>query len=80
MVETEGRARLVASLSDPSIGLTQTQLANRLGVSQPSVSEWCAGRARPTATYRTALRVLLGIPESDWMTAQEVEQVQALAR
>lgn len=32
-----------------SLGLTQAQLAERLGVSQPCVSQWESGRRTPSA-------------------------------
>ena len=70
MLETLGRARLVAQAAEPG-GLTQTRLADRLGVSQPAVFEWFAGNARPSAHFRTAIEALLGIPASAWLTDEE---------
>lgn len=80
MLDTNGRARLAAILTDPAMGLSQAKIAMRLGVSQPAVSEWVAGNTRPTAQYRTAIAVLWGIPEREWMTTEELVSIEALER
>lgn len=78
VLDTNGRARLAAILTDPAMGLSQAKIAMRLGVSQPAVSEWVAGHTRPTAQYRTAMAVLWGIPERDWLTTEEFGAIAVL--
>lgn len=65
-------------MADPDSGLSQAKIAKRLGVTQPAVGGWLAGHTRPTAQSRAMLAQLFGIPESDWQTAEEVAQVEAL--
>lgn len=52
-------------------GWTQSRLAKKLGVSQAAVSAWITRKARPTYLIRRRIAVLLGIPETDWETAEE---------
>lgn len=63
---------------------SQRFLADELSVSQPSVSAWIRGTARPEAHYRAAIEILTGIPAADWQTDEErmvvervVERVRA---
>jgi len=50
---------------------TVTSLARKVGVSQPSASAWMLKRSRPEPHHRTVIRMLFGIPESDWLTDDE---------
>lgn len=45
-------------------GITQTLIAETLGVSHPTVSDWVRGVKRPKPERVFALAKLLGIPES----------------
>lgn len=56
-----------------SQGLSQKALAEKLGVSQPSVSAWLAGTTRPEPEVREALENLFGIPFDGWYTPEEAE-------
>ena len=61
-------------------GWSQTALAVELGITQPSVSSWLTGRARPEAHLRAAISMIAGIPAGDWETAEEralVERVRS---
>lgn len=73
MVTTKAGRALRAALSstNPRRLMSQAELARRLGVSQPSVSEWTRCRSRPETHLRLAIERLLGIPAGDWMTADE---------
>ena len=51
--------------------ITQVQLAQALGVRQPSVSRWCAGVGRPSPVNRTAIEGITGVLEHDWLTRAE---------
>ena len=44
--------------------MTQSDLAQRLGTTQPVVSRWERGRARPSPSQREALQELFGLTES----------------
>lgn len=46
-------------------GLTQSVIANQLGVSEPSISAWEQDRARPKAGRLDALAALLGVSTSE---------------
>ena len=45
-------------------GITQTLIAETLGVSHPTVSDWVRGVKRPRPERVPALAKILGIPES----------------
>jgi transcriptional regulator with XRE-family HTH domain len=73
VVTKAGRAlRAALSASNPKRKMTQAELARRLGISQPSVSEWTRFQSRPESHFRKAIQGALGIPENDWMTAAEL--------
>jgi len=59
--------------------MSQSELARRVGVKQPSVSEWVRMRARPESHYRKVIWHLFGIPEDDWLTDMERTAVDAAA-
>jgi transcriptional regulator with XRE-family HTH domain len=52
-------------------GGSQSSLAKSLDVSQPAVSAWLCGRARPEPHVREAIEILTGIPASGWGTDDE---------
>lgn len=59
---------------------SQSSLAKALDVSQPSVSAWLCGRARPEPHLREAIEIVTGIPQSLWTTDEEraaVERIRA---
>jgi len=51
--------------------ISQSTIARKLGVSQPSVSAWLLGRTRPESHYREAIERRFKIRASDWMTDSE---------
>lgn len=63
--------RAALASSDPERAMSQTELARRIGVSQPAVSEWMRSGARPEHHHRVAIERLLAIPAEDWMTDAE---------
>lgn len=78
MAESRGRQKLEAFLDKPE--WSQTRLAEILGISQSSVSNWVKG-AKPEPHHRKVLAVVAGIPEEDWLDAEERAAVkQALRR
>jgi transcriptional regulator with XRE-family HTH domain len=75
--EVRGRMLLRRWLdADPS--RSQSWLARRLHVSQPSVTAWLNGDSRPEAHNREALALLTGIPAPAWMTDDEHAIVEEL--
>ena len=56
---------------------TQCELAAEVGVTQPVISRWASGQGRPAPHHRARLAVLYGIPERDWLTAEELALIEA---
>lgn len=82
MIDTPARGLLNDQLR-PTGAHSQQWLANTLGIGQSSVSNWTRGIARPEHHHRVALRILLGIPETSWMTEDElstIERVRAMVQ
>jgi ribosome-binding protein aMBF1 (putative translation factor) len=44
-------------------GLTQKELANRAGVSQPAIAKWEQGRTSPRSESRARLEAVIGVGE-----------------
>ncbi|PQM29027.1 XRE family transcriptional regulator [Sphingopyxis lindanitolerans] len=59
-------------------GLNQAQVAERMGVSAPSVSGWEKGRARPKHSRMAALAAILGVPTSELLGDHPPEALQDL--
>jgi transcriptional regulator with XRE-family HTH domain len=57
---------------------SQNLMAQQLGVSQPSISAWLAGRSRPDLANLFALQHLIGIPLDAWLTRQERDRLARL--
>jgi len=66
---TAARDALEAWLAQP--GRSQRKLSKLLGVHQQSVSFWVRGVNRPDYHNMIALRMIVGIAEDDWITADE---------
>lgn len=75
MVQTKARDQLREYFERPG-SLSQTKLADRLGIKQPSVSAWVAGESRPESHLREALEFVVGIPARDWMTDPELDAIE----
>ena len=61
-------------------GISQSELARRLGTSRQLVSHWLAG-AKPSVYYTLALDVVTGgaVPPSSWLTGTQRLALVALA-
>src|SRR3989454_6830000 len=59
------------------LGLTQTGLAERLGVSRKAVAGWEAGSSYPTAEHLQEL-IALGVRASAFPAGREAEEIRAL--
>lgn len=57
----------LAALMDAK-GMTQAQLAERLGTSQPAISQWLRGLKTPGADRLSQLSVLFGV-EEEWLAS-----------
>ncbi len=80
MDPTEGRQQLAAWM-DADKNRTQAFVAEQVGTSQPAVSAWLRGIYRPEPPYRSALKLLAGIPEEAWLTSAERRALdEAVAR
>ncbi len=61
-------------------GNSQGSLARSLEISQPAVSQWIRGNARPEPHLRIAIELITAIPAADWDTDDEralVDRVRA---
>lgn len=75
--DTEGRRLLADFLkSQAENGRGQAWLATLVGVSQPTISDWKAGKKRPEGHHRTLLCVVAEIPESAWLMPEEAGAVE----
>lgn len=64
-------------------GLSQTRLAEQMGVSVPAVSGWEGGRARPKAGRLEALAAVLGVTSAEllgYRSADNLEELVAESR
>lgn len=77
MVETKGMLALRERMAER--GLSQQAIAEKLGVSQPSVSAWLKGSCRPDSAQRDALELSLAIPRELWRTDEEQTRLDALS-
>ncbi len=59
-------------------GLTLAAIADRLGVSKPTVWAWEQGRAKPTAGHMAALAATLGIDQADLAGTTGSAQLRAV--
>jgi predicted transcriptional regulator len=66
---------------DPRIR-SLSAIARHLGISQPAVSAWARGTARPEGPHREALQVLTGgaVASEAWMRASERRDQERLQR
>lgn len=58
-------------------GLTQSQVATELGVSEPSISAWEQDKARPKAGRIEALAKLLGVQSADLLGIESRETLRS---
>ena len=52
-------------------GRSQMKLSKIVGCHQQAISFWVRGVNRPDMANATALQIVCGIAESDWLTAEE---------
>lgn len=77
-MRTEGPKRLADWMKTRT--LSQRALAEMLGLSQQSVSQWLRRIARPDADQREAIAALTdgAVPVSAWRTPREAARLAAL--
>jgi len=51
-----------------TIGMTQVELAAKLGVGRSAVCQWLSGKSAPSLTRAAQIEWLTGIPASEWVT------------
>jgi transcriptional regulator with XRE-family HTH domain len=77
LVPDEGFAARLHRLRT-SAGLTMAALAERLGVSKPTVWAWEQGKAKPVGSRIEALAMALGVPPSELVAGQDDAAVRDL--
>ncbi len=60
-----------------NIGLTQAELADRLGISRRAVAEWEGGSAYPKANHLKEV-IALGVQQQAFAAGREAEEIRAL--
>lgn len=75
---TDGARLLRDWLAAPGESRSQTTLAERLGVSQPSVSAWLRGDSRPEDHHRESIQLLTGVPRESWRKPAEQAAVERI--
>ena len=76
MVRTKGQATLKRALDQKLI--TQAEVAEATGASQPSVCAWAGAKSRPLPVEREALRRCYAIPVAWWLTDPERKRLGRL--
>ncbi len=71
---TVARARLNQLVDGGRWG--QRELARTLLTAQPVVRQWLEGTSRPGPAFRICLAFVAGIPETDWLTEDERQQIE----
>jgi transcriptional regulator with XRE-family HTH domain len=66
--QSQGAAKLREATSPAKPRMTQTDLAEKLGVTPQAVSAWIHGRAMPTPEKMAEIERLLGISMQEWVT------------
>lgn len=56
---------------------TQAEVAEKLGVTQQTVSRWRLGLGRPDLIQRWTLEQRFGIAQASWLTPQELRATGA---
>lgn len=60
-------------------GLSQSEFGRRIGVSGTAMIFWRTGKNYPTQEVRQKISEVLGVPESEFASPQEIERAQRLA-
>lgn len=76
-MDTPGREQLLAVMAER--GLTQSEVARQLGLDSTAVNRWASGKSRPSETMRRAVRMLFGVDEDEWLTAEERARLAELS-
>lgn len=74
---TDGARRLVKWMKVN--GSSQEALAERLKMTQASVSRIVTGTGRPSPATRAAIRIITGIEEEVWLTAEERQRLRRVS-
>lgn len=64
----------------PPSGLSQSDLAARLGVSRALVSLWCLGESIPTASDMAKIEDAIGIPMREWAESLDADETTTAVR
>lgn len=78
--KTDGCKALNDWLAGGPARISQGYLADRLRISQGSVSLWCRGVSRPEHHHRLALEHVCGIDPMAWLTPAEARSLAAVRR
>lgn len=60
-------------------GLSQSEFGRRIGVSGTAMIFWRTGKNYPTPEVRQKISEVLGVPESEFASPEEIERAQRLA-
>ena len=57
-------------------GNTFKAFARKVGVSQPTVSDWASDKTRPKAKYLPLVNAILGTTDGDWLSSAERKRIE----
>ena len=60
--------------------MNQSELAELLKLTQPTISDWVNGNCLPKLPYLMAIKGIFGIPVDDWMTESDQLMVRTAVR
>jgi transcriptional regulator with XRE-family HTH domain len=60
-------------------GWSRSEFARRLHIDPSAVSRWVSGKSSPDAHHRVVIERVFGIPQNEWLTADERELIERVA-
>jgi transcriptional regulator with XRE-family HTH domain len=75
-MQTKGQVALAQKVEEFEGG--QSGIARAVGLDPSSISQIARGVSRPKPLHRKAFEIVLGIPEDDWLTEEEIATLERI--